>query len=231
MVAATASLIPPSLRVEALVVGDDGLTIRGLAQTPEVRCPLCGEPAERVHSRATLALADVPWAGVVVRLWVQIRKFFCDNPSCPRRIFSERLAGIAQVSARRTERQRAAILRIAIANGGTAGARLAAELGYRVSPDTLLRLLRAVPEADLPTPAAHGGTARLPRPTPHHRPRDRRGGRSRRRLPADVAPTGGTPVADVAEGGRGERVPFGRSPTWRGLRASSATTRPPCKQA
>ena len=156
MVAATARLIPPSLRVEALLVADDAITIRVTAEAVAARCPLCGEAAGRVHSRVTRTLADVPWAGVVVRLWVQIRKFFCDNPACPRRIFSERLAGIAQVSARRTERQRAALLRIAVANGGEAGARLAAELGYRVSPDTLLRLLRAAPEDDLPTPAVLG---------------------------------------------------------------------------
>jgi transposase len=156
MAAATARLIPPALRVDALLVGDDGLTIRVLAETPAARCPLCGEPAERVHSRATRTVADLPWAETPVRLRVQVRKFFCDNPSCPRRIFSERLDGIAQVSARRTERQRAALLRIALANGGEAGARLAAHLGYRVSPDTLLRLLRAAPEAEVPTPAVLG---------------------------------------------------------------------------
>src|SRR5262245_16053354 len=129
MVAATARLIPPSLRVEALLVGDDGLTLRVLAQTPEAHCPLCGEPADRVHSRATRTLADVPWAETPVQLRVQIRKFFCDNPTCPRRIFSERLEGIAAVSARRTDRQRDALLTIAVGNGGEAGARLARALG------------------------------------------------------------------------------------------------------
>ena len=110
MVAATARLIPPSLHVDALLVGDDGLTIRVFAETPEVRCPLCGEPAERVHSRATRTLADLPWAGAVVRLQVRIRKFLCENPTCPRRIFRERLDEVAAVATRRTERQRAALL-------------------------------------------------------------------------------------------------------------------------
>ena len=62
MAAATARLIPPSLRVDALLVGDDGLTIRVRADTPEARCPLCGEPAARVHSRAARTVADLPWA-------------------------------------------------------------------------------------------------------------------------------------------------------------------------
>jgi transposase len=156
MVAATARLIPPSLRVDALLVGDDGITIRVITASTAVRCPLCGEPAERVHSRAARTLGDLPWAETPVRFRVQIRKFFCDNPTCPRRIFSERLDGIARPSARRTERQRAALLDLAVALGGEAGARLAAELGYRVSPDTLLRLLRQAPEIERPTPAVLG---------------------------------------------------------------------------
>jgi transposase len=156
MAAAVCRLVPPSLHVEALLVSDERLTICGLVQPTEVRCPLCGELAARVHSRATRTLADLPWAGVTVQLRVQIRKFFCDNPACPRRIFSERLAGIAAVAARRTERQREALLDLAAALGGEAGARLAAKRGMRVSPDTLLRLLRAAPEAERPTPAVLG---------------------------------------------------------------------------
>lgn len=52
MVAAPARLIPPSLRVDALVVDEDtGITIRAVSDAPDVRCPVCGEPAERVHTR------------------------------------------------------------------------------------------------------------------------------------------------------------------------------------
>ncbi len=156
MVVATARFVPPLLHVDALLVGDDGLTIRVLSEPTEVRCPLCGESADRVHSRAIRSLADLPWADVAVHLQVQIRKFFCDNPTCPRRIFRERLDGIAQVSARRTERQRAALLDLAVALGGEAGARMAAKRGMPVSPDTLLRLIRQAPEGERPAPTMLG---------------------------------------------------------------------------
>jgi len=156
MVAAAARLIPPSLHLEALLVADDGLTIHGLSETTEARCPLCGEPADRIHSRVLRTLADLPWAGVTVHLRVRIRKFFCDNPICSRRIFSERLAEIALPHARRTERQREALLDFAVALGGEAGARLAAKRGMPVSPDTLLRLLRRAPEIARPTPTMLG---------------------------------------------------------------------------
>ncbi len=156
MVAAPARLIPPSLRVDALLVEDDGITIRASSASCDVRCPLCDELAHRVHSRPIRTLADLPWAGVAIHLRVQVRKFFCENPGCPRRIFSERLAGIAAVFARRTERQRTALLAIAVALGGEAGARLATNLGYVVSPDTLLRLIRQAPETAAATPTMLG---------------------------------------------------------------------------
>jgi len=156
MVAAAARLIPPSLHVNALLVDDDAVTVRAISESTNVRCPLCGDPTDRIHSRFTRILADVPWAGIVVRLQVQVRKFFCDNPVCPRRIFVERFTGMAQPSARRTERQRDALFAIAVALGGEAGARLATKLGMPVSPDTLLRLIRAQPEPTAITPTMLG---------------------------------------------------------------------------
>jgi transposase len=129
MVAAAARLIPPSLHIEALLVADGGITIRAIADGSDVRCPVCGEPADRVHSRAVRTIADLPWAGVTVQLQARVRKFFCDNPSCPRQIFTERLDGVAAAFARRTERQREALIDLAVALGGEAGARMAAKRG------------------------------------------------------------------------------------------------------
>jgi transposase len=139
--------IPRSLHVETLLLEEEGLTVLASSEATDVRCPVCGEPADRVHSRYVRTLADLPWAGLAVRFRVHVRRFFCDNPSCPRTIFAERLDGIAQSFAHRTDRQREALEAIAFAAGGEAGARLAAALGYPVSPDTLLRLIRGAPEA------------------------------------------------------------------------------------
>src|SRR5215216_2638452 len=99
-------LLPPSLHVAALLLGDDGVTIRAVSEATDVRCPICGEPSDRVHSRYERMLGDLPWARFAVRFHLQVRRFFCDNPACPREIFAERLAGIAEAFAHRTERQR-----------------------------------------------------------------------------------------------------------------------------
>ncbi len=66
------------------------------------------------------------------------------------------LDGVAQAYARRTDRQREALDLIAFALGGEAGARLAAELGLRVSPDSLLAYVRRSPEVGHPAPRVLG---------------------------------------------------------------------------
>ncbi len=136
-------LIPPSLHVEALLLGDDGLTILAVSEATDVRCPLCGERADRVHSRYARTLADLPWArlrrpppgpGPAVLLRqprpAPARSSPSGWPASPRPSPTGPTASASGLTA------------IALALGGEAGARLAAKLGMPVSPDTLLRLIR-----------------------------------------------------------------------------------------
>jgi hypothetical protein len=55
---ATSFLGLPSLQVETLLLGDDGVMTRAASEAADVPCPVCGEPAERVHSRYPRTLAD-----------------------------------------------------------------------------------------------------------------------------------------------------------------------------
>ena len=67
-------------------------------------CPLCGRRSKRVHSRYERTLADLPWGAYAVTIRLRVRRLFCDNPRCERRIFTERLPGIAAPWSRRTAR-------------------------------------------------------------------------------------------------------------------------------
>jgi zinc-finger of transposase IS204/IS1001/IS1096/IS1165/Transposase/Helix-turn-helix domain of resolvase len=140
--------IPDQLYVDAISFDGDLLTISGCVRGSEAHCPVCGRPSRRVHGRYTRTLADLPWSGTPVRLRVGVRKFFCDQPTCERRIFAERLPDVARVHARGTDRQREALEWVAFALGGEAGARLARELGLLVSPDTLLNRIRGASRAE-----------------------------------------------------------------------------------
>jgi hypothetical protein len=55
--------------------------------TPCAPCPLCGKAAYRIHSRDPRTVADVPVQRTAVLLILHVRKFYCDQPTCPRRIF------------------------------------------------------------------------------------------------------------------------------------------------
>ena len=77
-----------------------------------------------------------------------IRRFFCDNAECGRRIFAEQLPELAAGRARETPRLSDTLVEIGLECGGEPGSRLCAELGIAVSGDTILRRLRAMPPAD-----------------------------------------------------------------------------------
>ncbi|MDP9475560.1 MAG: ISL3 family transposase [Actinomycetota bacterium] len=140
--------VPDRLHVDAMSFDGNSLAVGCRLRGSEARCPVCGEASRRVHGRYTRTLADLPRGGVPVRLRVMVRKFFCDEPSCERRIFAERLEEVARPFARGTDRQRGALEWIAFALGGEAGARLARELGLLVSPDTLLNRIRGASRGD-----------------------------------------------------------------------------------
>lgn len=147
---------PDELRVESLIAEPDRLVIVAAARRGEAPCPACGYASRRVHGRYQRHLADLPWHGLAVALRVQVRRFVCEVPRCPRRIFCERLPATAAAYARRTARLTSALELIGVALGGEAGARLAHALGMAAvaSADTLLRVLKAPPAV-----ASRGGAA------------------------------------------------------------------------
>jgi hypothetical protein len=100
--------------------------------------------------------ADLPWMGCAVRLELHVRRFFCSNKECTQQIFTERLPTVVAPYARRTTRLTDVFTLIGFALGGEAGARLVAGMGLFSSPDTLLRLIRAQPEEQAPTPRVLG---------------------------------------------------------------------------
>jgi transposase len=126
--------------------GDGRAVITARAAATEAECPGCGTRSGRVHGRYQRRLADTPQAGAPVTIRLQVRRFICAEPSCGKSTFAEQVPGLTAPHARYTPPLRAALSTIAIALAGRAGARLATALGMPVGRDTLLNLLRAVPD-------------------------------------------------------------------------------------
>jgi transposase len=142
----------PGLRVTDLTVEADAVTIRVESTATTSTCPRCGINADRVHSRYTRTVTDLPLHGRRTTLVVAARRFFCDEPNCRRTLFCERFpqltAAHAHTTGPLTESHRA----IGFALGGEAGARLAEKLAIPTSPDTLLRRVKAAPDEPLSPP-------------------------------------------------------------------------------
>lgn len=132
------------------------LTLQVTSIQALVHGPVCRFPTRRIHRRSIRTVADLPWAqGRVVLQW-RVRKFFCANARCARRIFTERLPWLGAPWARRTQRLAAWRAHIAVALGGAAGARLSRCLGVVVSRHTLLRVRRRRPMPPLAPPTVLG---------------------------------------------------------------------------
>lgn len=91
-------------QIERITCTPTALRVEVVSAAVSVRCPLCQHVAWRRHSCYTRWIADLPCAGQHVLLAVTVRKFFCQNPACPRQIFTERLAQLVQPGARKTNR-------------------------------------------------------------------------------------------------------------------------------
>jgi transposase len=114
-------------------------------------CPSCRYRSRAVHSVYRRTVADLPLAGAMLVLHLQVRRFFCRHAACPRRIFAERFPSLVPVRGRHSLGVRAALRHVGLAMGGRAGARLAHTLGIPGSYRTIVRLIHRAP---FPTCAA-----------------------------------------------------------------------------
>jgi transposase len=134
-----------SVRLTGMTVEPTDVCLQLMTTAPGAGCPRGGGPSSSVHSRYQRHLTDLPWGTRPVHLQLTVRKFVCQNPTCPRRIFTERVPELVAPSARKTQRLVASLQALGVALGGQAGARLAHLLGLPARRDTLLRLVRRLP--------------------------------------------------------------------------------------
>jgi len=135
-----------------------GATVWMWAHTRAVEavCPGCGQVSGRVHSRYERRVADAAVAGRRVVIRLRVRRFFCIETGCQAKTFAEQVPGLTQPYGRRTLLLRSMLEAIGLAVAGRAGARLAGVLGLSTSRNTLLRLVRALPDPEARSVAVLG---------------------------------------------------------------------------
>src|SRR3989441_11545169 len=134
----------------------NGVTVTVRAASPTACCPCCGTICQRVHSHYRRTLRDLPASGRPVHLKVDVRRFFCPESTCRRKIFAERFPSLTLPRVKFTLRLQEALREMGFELGGEAGARLGKKLTYSGSPDTILRLRQKKQMSTTPAPRVGG---------------------------------------------------------------------------
>ncbi|MFE0156292.1 transposase family protein [Nonomuraea sp. NPDC059007] len=112
-------------------------------------CTGCGKLSSRVHGRYRRLLQDLPAGGRQVLIELSVRRLICQNPLCKVQTFTEPAGTLAGRYARNTRPLRRMLESFALTLAARPGARLAATLGVTASRDTLIRLVRALPDLEI----------------------------------------------------------------------------------
>ncbi len=140
------------LSVTDFVITSSVVVVRLACTSSEAACPCCGAVSHRTHSRYLRTIADLACHGRRVLIRIEVRRFRCPSPSCPRIIFCERLPGLAEVRARTTARLSDTHRLVGLVLGGEPGSRLADSLAIPTSPDTILRRVKETNDLSAPPP-------------------------------------------------------------------------------
>ncbi len=138
--------LPEGMLIDRVEQTDSQLTVTVISTRAEAACPGCGCSSEHVHSQYQRTVNDVPCGGRKVVLRLGVRKFFCLQLCCPRKVFAERLPDLVQPWARVSNRLLEELKAIGLAASAEVSERLAPRLGMKVKAPALLRYLRTIPD-------------------------------------------------------------------------------------
>ena len=105
-------------------------------------CPGCGAQSKSRHSTYWRTLWDLSAQGTPVIVNARLGRWRCRNQQCDRRIFTERVPGLAAPFARRTARLAEIVRLLGHSAGGRPSERLMRRLGMPVSDTTILASLK-----------------------------------------------------------------------------------------
>ncbi|MFE2188911.1 transposase family protein [Streptomyces sp. NPDC059455] len=137
-----------ALLIEEVERGPDKVVLRARVRSTTGSCH-CGHSSSRVHGGYVRKLRDAAVGGLGVVIELHIRRFRCENSACAAVTFAEQIAGLTTPHGRYTPLLRGLLMQIGLALAGRAGARLAAAVGITVGRDTLLRMVRSLPEPEI----------------------------------------------------------------------------------
>jgi transposase len=141
MKASTAWSPAAGLNVVSVERGDQAWTVTVDGRLPPA-CPRCGALSNSRHSTYSRTLRDLSAQGAPVIVRARLGRWRCRNLKCDRRIFAERLPGLAAPLSRQTTRLAEIVRLLGHSAGGRPSERLMRRLGMPVSDTTILASLK-----------------------------------------------------------------------------------------
>ncbi|MEV6964484.1 ISL3 family transposase [Hamadaea sp. NPDC051192] len=145
-----------AVRVDRVHLQNANVRVEATSTQLVAVCPACQCSSQRVHSRYQRRLADTGVGDREVAISLTVRRFFCDEPACDRKVFAEQIDMVTTRFGRRTPAAAKTVRDVGTALSRRAGARLIAKIGSPVNRMTLLRTLRAIPDPTRPVPRVLG---------------------------------------------------------------------------
>jgi transposase len=140
--------LPAGMLIEEIQATETSLSLTVRATCPTSRCPLCSQASSSIHSHYQRRLRDASCVGRQVRITLIVRRFYCRNRLCERKVFTERIPRFVTPWARMTIRLNEHLQAVALATSGRGRIKLAVRLSIPTNRQTLLRRVMALP--DLP---------------------------------------------------------------------------------
>jgi len=107
--------------------------------SPSGKCPCCHTESNAKHSYYVRNLKDLSWSDSSVEVSLKVKKFYCKNIHCSRKIFTERFTQEIQPYARSTTRLQHQLMVLGLTIGVRALQRISSHLQLEYSNSSLLR--------------------------------------------------------------------------------------------
>ncbi|MGX1316508.1 hypothetical protein RKD24_006627 [Streptomyces calvus] len=137
-----------ALLIEEVERRPDQVVLRTRVRSATGSCR-CGQSSARMRGRYVRRLRDVAVGGLGVVIELCVRRFRCEGSACTAVTFAEQISGLTTPHSLHTPLLREVLTRIGLALAGRAGARLASAVGLTIGKNTLLRLVKALPEPEI----------------------------------------------------------------------------------
>lgn len=115
--------LPDDLEITSVSDSPEEVLVHVTSSRSSSPCPQCSTPSSAIHSSYCRHPRDLPCVGRPIRLELTVRKFFCRNPNCSRKVFTERLPDFIEASSRLTKRLRTSVQDIGFVTCGKGGER------------------------------------------------------------------------------------------------------------